>query len=200
MNKENYLDLYNRVRKVPAEAKKEIWKDIPGYEGFYQASTLGRIRSVDRRVYSKSGSRLAPGTIRSPRIGSRGYMNIYLSRDGKKRIFTIHRIIATTFIENPNNLPIINHKNGNPSDNRVSNLEWCDLFYNYVHASEVLGRNCGTRRVLCVESGEIYNSIHDAARKLGVTVTAVHRAINRTNGMAGGRHVQYADNNNHSKK
>lgn len=108
---------------------KEIWKDVEGYEGLYQVSNLGRIRSLDRVVIVK-------GKIMSP-INRNGYSRIRLNKDGKGQNFAIHRLVASAFLPNPENLPEVNHKNEIKSDNNVENLEWCSTKYNCNYGTKV---------------------------------------------------------------
>ncbi|MDR1286282.1 MAG: HNH endonuclease [Treponema sp.] len=104
----------------------EIWKDITGYEGLYKASNYGNILSVQRHKINR--------TIRERILkkdkGKNGYFCIYLSKNGKVKKHLIHRIVAMTFIPNPENLPQVNHKDENKSNNYVGNLEWCTCSYN----------------------------------------------------------------------
>lgn len=105
--------------------EKEIWKDIVGFEG-YQVSSLGRVRSFK-------------GTIRvlSPNKSSR-YCQVTLFREGERHYRKIHRLVAEAFIPNPNNLPFVNHKNEDKTDNRVENLEWCDAKYNNNYGCRIM--------------------------------------------------------------
>lgn len=103
----------------------EIWKWIPDFEGLYQVSTWGRIRSVDRWVIYKDGSkRFYKGRILKPARDENGYLLVVLSRDGKRRNFRVHRLVAEAFIPNPENKPEVNHLDENKENNYVSNLEW----------------------------------------------------------------------------
>lgn len=101
----------------------EIWRDIPGYEGLYQASNRGNIRSLNWRKR---------GVIRNLYLKphTKGYLQVELSKNGVKKMITVHRLVATTFIPNPNNLPTINHKDENKKNNNILNLEWCTSSYN----------------------------------------------------------------------
>lgn len=120
------------------EFMEEIWKDIKGYEGYYQVSNLGRIRSLDRyiaTVGNPSGQRLIRGKILRPskRVmsnGKDGYYSVTLYKRGVDTLFNVHRLVAETFIPNPNNLPCVNHKDENKHNNMADNLEWCTIGYN----------------------------------------------------------------------
>ena len=102
----------------------EIWKDAVGYEGLYEVSNLGRIKSlIDNHGNSRE-------KIIKPIKNTNGYFIVNLSKDKKKHQIKLHRIIALTFIENPNDFPYINHKDENKTNNRVENLEWCTPKYN----------------------------------------------------------------------
>lgn len=102
---------------------EEEWRDIEGYEGLYQVSNLGNVKSLN---YRKMGfpKLLAKKTSRDGRLW------VCLYKDGNNKPMLIHRLVGMAFIENPNNLPQINHKDENPKNNHVDNLEWCDALYN----------------------------------------------------------------------
>ena len=109
----------------------EIWKDYKDYEGLYQASNLGRMRSIDRWVSSKNGSmQFIKGRILKPVTGSNDYLKVNLYKNNKVKDYLVHRIIAEIFLPNTDNLPYVNHKDENKQNNVVSNLEWCDAKYN----------------------------------------------------------------------
>ena len=109
--------------------ENEIWKDIEGYEGLYQVSNYGNVRSLN---YANRGfvKKLVP------KISNRGYQWVELAQNGKRRQITIHRIVATAFINNPNNYPVVNHKDENKTNNNVENLEWCTRSYNVKYSME----------------------------------------------------------------
>ena len=100
----------------------EIWKDIQNYEGLYQISNQGSIRSLLRSGKCKR--------YLKPYITSDGYARVILSKNGKLKSHKIHRLVAETFIPNPDNLPQINHKDEHKLNNCVDNLEWCTAKYN----------------------------------------------------------------------
>lgn len=115
----------------------EIWKDVLGYEGKYQVSNLGRVKSLERRCKSKDYTRRVPGKIRAQTLDTYGYPIVSLNLDGKKKTRTIHRLVAEAFIPNPNNYSEINHKDENKQNNAVENLEWCTTQYNSSYGTRV---------------------------------------------------------------
>ena len=119
---------------------EEIWKDIIGYEGLYQVSSLGRVRSLDR--YDERNC-FRKGKVLSPGIKPDGYLVVVLSCNGKHKTIKVHRLVAQAFIPNPDGLPQVNHKNEDKSNNRVENLEWCDAKYNI---------NFGTARIRSINT------------------------------------------------
>lgn len=97
----------------------------------YEVSNLGNVRSIDRYVVSSNGrKRFLKGKMRTPILDKYGYLLVSLWKDGKGGLFKIHRLVCTMFLPNPNNLPIINHRDENPANNVLDNLEWCDNKYN----------------------------------------------------------------------
>lgn len=109
----------------------EEWKSITGYEGLYEVSSYGRVRSVDRYVKSKSKSyRLHKGKVLICSITKYGYVRCNIKVNGVTRSYFVHRLVAEVFIPNPYNLPQVNHKDEDKTNNMVDNLEWCDSKYN----------------------------------------------------------------------
>lgn len=106
----------------------EEWKDIENYEGLYQISNLGRVKSLN---YNHTGKErlLKPGNNRC------GYLYVNLWKNGKVKKMTVHRLVAQAFLENPTNLPEVNHIDENKENNKVENLEWCDRKYNMNHGT-----------------------------------------------------------------
>lgn len=125
-----------------------MWKDIKEYEGLYQVSNLGRVRSVDRVVNYriKGTTRVYPGRIRTLVVYGCGYCYVTLSKNNRTKSVRVHRLVAEAFLPNPDNLPYINHKDENKTNNFVyinddgsvdeskSNLEWCDAQYNRIYS------------------------------------------------------------------
>ena len=108
-----------------------IWTDIRGYEGLYQVSDDGKIRSCDRYVLSKGGSyRISKGREIKQYQDKDGYMQVGLHKDGKQRTLQVHRLVAEAFIPNTDNKPCIDHINAVRNDNRASNLRWLTISEN----------------------------------------------------------------------
>jgi hypothetical protein len=115
----------------------EKWKDIQGYEGLYQVSNLGNVRSQYRRVVNhKSGStRLCAGIQMTARDNGNGYLIVSLRKQGKRKNHYVHRLVAMAFVENPDSKTHINHIDFNTRNNRASNLEWCTQKENVNHSA-----------------------------------------------------------------
>lgn len=162
----------------------EVWKDIPGYEGLYQVSNMGEVKSLARVIERRGNTpmRLQERILRR-RINRKGYAIVALCKESEMWNRTVHRIVAQTFIPNPNNLPEINHINGVKTDNRMVNLEWVTTKANVKHSIEVLGnkRDIPKYAVRCVDTGVLYPSAKDAA----VAVQGIAKAIR--NVCAGGQ-------------
>jgi len=111
----------------------ELWKDIEGYEGFYQVSNLGRVKSLPRTINRKTYIYTVKESIRIPCIVN-GYFMISLCKNRKRETNYIHILLCKAFKPNPNNLPIVNHKDGNKLNISLDNLEWCTYQENTIHA------------------------------------------------------------------
>ena len=118
----------------------EEWRTIKGYEGLYEVSSYGMVRSLDR--YDKN-NHFRKGCILKQNNDGRGYMSVQLCLDGKIKKYLVHRLVAQAFTPNPGGLPQVNHKDEDKSNNSVENLEWCDVTYNL---------NYGTRKDKVKES------------------------------------------------
>lgn len=130
----------------------EEWRDIKGYEGHYQVSNLGRIKSLNYRQTCKE-------KIMELGFHNRGYLMAHLSKSGKQKNFFLHRLVAQTFIPNPYNLPQVNHKDENKSNNCVDNLEWCTAKYNQ--------RYSRAKKVCCYKNNKlvkVYSAIRDVKK------------------------------------
>ena len=194
------------------EKQEEIWKDIVvekngvlyDFTGLYQVSNLGRVRSLNYRGKGKMG-------IMRPTKRDDGYYIITLHKNNEQKSFRLHRIVATVFIPNPDNLPEVNHKDENPGNNSMDNLEWCDKKYNMNYGtrgeragkkiSEVLKgkkradvakRNA--KKVQCIETGEVFECIKDAEEWIGKR--GVSACCEGKQNTAGGYHWKYFNENN----
>ena len=151
----------------------EVWKDILGYEGIYQVSDAGRVRSVDRlnsRGYKRKG------VIRKLQNGNRGYKTVGLNRDGVMAYHQVHRLVAIAFIPNPDNFPQVNHTEGNKSDNRACKLEWCTAAENTEHAVKMgLRDTCRGERHSKSKLSELDVLDIRWLRGFGVTISALAR-------------------------
>lgn len=165
----------------------EEWRDIQGYEGLYQVSNLGRVKSLSQEICitEKSGRTYKytkAECIRTPGI-CKGYCNIPLTLNGKRTTHYVHRLVATAFIPNPQNLPEINHKDRNPLNNDVKNLEWCTRYYNthYDNAIErqhaTISKGVRQKRLDGTVVAE-YQSICEASRQTGFCKSSIARVAN----------------------
>lgn len=106
---------------------KEIWKDIEGYEGKYQISNFGRVKSLN---YKRANCQ----KVLKECVGSKGYLSACLCKNGIAKYYLIHRLVAKSFLDNPKKYPEINHLDGNKQNNKVNNLEWCTRKQNVEHS------------------------------------------------------------------
>lgn len=124
--------------------ENEIWKPVENYEGLYEVSNLGRIKSLERTVWNKGRGyyKTVPERTLKGVSDKDSYLVVYLCKNGKSKTHKVHRLVAEAFIPNPNNLPLINHKNEDKTDNKVENLEWCSYSYNntYNDKAKKIGR------------------------------------------------------------
>lgn len=154
---------------------EEMWKDIPGYEGVYRISNLGRVLSLSREVHQKRNGQIEIRISKSRylKFGSDGdgYLQIKLFKNGVYKTRKIHRLVAEAFIQNPNNLPEVNHKDENKQNNRSDNLEWSDRDYN-IHYGTWVERSRNHRPVAQYSLDGVFikqfNSIREASRETGV--------------------------------
>ena len=156
---------------------EETWKDILGYEGMYQVSNLGRVRSLDRDIWNGVNYFKKQGRILKQGENHKGYPIVYLSVSQVDKTCSVHRLVAQAFIPNPDNKPQVNHINGNKKDNTVDNLEWCTALENNRHAlrnglvshdnmHKALRKKV---RKIDVNTGEIleeYDSVTEAAKSV----------------------------------
>lgn len=133
---------------------QEVWKDIPGYEGLYQVSNLGRVKSLERYVRNRSKKIRKPERILSQSTNNGGYKCVNLCKDGVQQGSFVHRLVAQAFIKNCEDATQVNHINGNKQDNRPENLEWCSPTENMIHAWKT-GLQSGIRKKNDIRSVKI---------------------------------------------
>ena len=173
----------------------EEWRDIIiekngvvyNFEGKYQVSNYGRVRSLNYRQ---------TGEIRVLKLRKRkdGYLEIGLCKIGKKQeMFKVHRLVATAFIPNPHGLPEVNHiREFDKEDNSVDNLEWCDRKYNMNYGTRIERvKEKQSKKVVCIETSKVYLSILDVERKLGLDQSNISKCCKGKYKTAGGYHWKY---------
>lgn len=193
----------------------ELWKDIPNYEGFYQASDLGRIRSLDHVRKNGTNEYIQKGKILKFNKNNSEYYRVRLSKNGVVKTYRVNRLIALTFINNPLNKKTVNHKDGNKLNNKVSNLEWVTAKENIQHAVKnkrfenmaiinsekmkksklylngyPLANEVTKKKVAKYDKKNnllnVYESISDASRNTGITITSISYACNNKRKTGGG--------------
>lgn len=196
---------------------REIWKDIPGYEGYYQASNLGRIKSLVRIKKANSGTYMSKEIILKQATSRLGYKKVELCKNGTQKNWWVHRAVALAFLPNPNNWPDINHKDENPANNNVSNLEWCTEQYNMnygtcidrrkatfvrnksfvkANATKVRNQSRGAETPIygVSKNGNTllsYRSITEASRKTGISKGHIGECVRGIRKSAGGYYWNY---------
>lgn len=152
---------------------EERWQAIPNYKGLYEVSSLGRVRSLN---YRKTGKTQILKLV----INKKGYLQVELWKEGKKKNYKVHRLVAEAFLENPQNLPQVNHLDENKQNNNVENLEYCDLKYNcnYGTRNERMGK-AKNKKVICLELNKIFESAKEAAEYLDYSRGSLSAAITK---------------------
>lgn len=172
---------------------EEIWKDIEGYEGYYQISNMGRVRSLDRFVYDEHNDKIQfkKGQLLKNCYNKR--VNIYevhLHKNNKRKCFKIHRLVACAFLDNddPLHKTTVNHKDGDRSNNCVNNLEWASYSENEKHSYKVLNRcknSTPYKKRTCISIEKTthqrinHESIASASRYTGISETQIRRIANK---------------------
>lgn len=163
---------------------EEVWKDVKGYEGYYQVSNLGNIKSLER-IIENSGTRTGYYKIKERILKPRenknrnGYYELSLRKDGKEKRFKVHRLVACAFIENPYNKPEVNHIDGNKSNNCVSNLEWTTSKENKEHAWNIGLNNSNHKKrpIKCNENNMCFESVVQASKELNCDRRCIFRVL-----------------------
>lgn len=171
--------------------KTEIWKSHPEYAGI-EVSTFGRVRTLGRMESSKKRVRYRKGQVLKQSNDNGGYRQVGVLIDGKRITKTIHRLVAQTFLPNPENLPEVNHKDNDRTNNNVSNLEWCTSSYNRRYQEEfgISSTEARGHPLLAIDLNTMevsrFRSQHEAGRNLGINVGSINMVIKGKRNQAGG--------------
>lgn len=173
---------------------KEIWKDIKGFEGLYQVSNLGNVKSF--RQSSKYGK--PKEFLLKPSVANTGYCQITLYGNGSRKKLLVHRLVAEAFLENPDNLPNVNHKDENRTNNCVSNLEWCTTAYNNRYGTARIRGADKMRKPVCQYTYENvliakYRSAGTASEITGIPRKRIQAACRR-HSLTNGCYWEYCQN------
>lgn len=162
----------------------EIWKDIPNYEGLYQISNLGNVKSLHRIA---NNNHIIHEKILKPQKNYNGYLIVNLYKNNKMKAKLIHRLVGKTFIDNPNNYNYINHIDKNKSNNNINNLEWCTQSYNVIYSKG--------RKINQYDKNnnfiKTWNSIADIKRALNIDSSLIVRCCKEIKKSAGGFKWKY---------
>lgn len=165
---------------------EEIWKDIKNYEGLYQISNYGRVKSLPKKLNNHTGFKITKEMILKPRINKKGYVKYALYKNRKQKNISAHRLVAEAFIPNPENKPQVNHISGIKTDNNVSNLEWCTNSENQIHAFKMglqkrrKGKNNITsKKVVQYDLNnnfiKEYYGVKEASEKIGIHPSNIYK-------------------------
>lgn len=167
--------------------ESEIWKSHPEIVGV-EVSTLGNVRTLDRLVSSEKYTRFMKGRVLKKYGTSKGYLCVSIKIDGKWTMKKVHRLVAQTFLPNPNGLPMVNHKDCNRKNNNVSNIEWCDNSYNMKYREKFGEATRIPVFVIKLKTLEVsrYPSQIEASRKLEVSQGNISKVIKGKQKQAGG--------------
>lgn len=164
------------------ENQVEIWKTLPGVTGV-EVSTFGRVRTLDRLISSETMTRFTKGRVLKQSGNNYGYLKVSVPVDGKRVTKKVHRLVAQTFIPNHDNLPEVNHKDSDRTNNNVSNLEWCSRSYNIqyrekygISNAESLGRPVFAVNLTTLKVYR-FRSQREAERALGVSKGNINKVI-----------------------
>ena len=148
---------------------REEWRGIKDYKGLYQVSNTGKVKSLERTVRCARGYKIVPEKILEGYDNGNGYLYVKLCKEGKRKQYRINRLVAQAFLENPQNLPEVNHKDKIRTNNHVENLEWVTKSENTFHAyhNDLIKNH---RKIKCVNTGEVFNSVADACRWCGLSI------------------------------
>ncbi len=178
--------------------EQEIWKDIVGYEGIYQISNKGRVKSLKRKCKSIHGYRTVPEKIYASCLDAYGYPIVTLHKEGKRKTRTVHRLVAEAFIDNPEGMTQINHIDEIKTNNFVENLEWCTIEYNNAYGTRI-ERLIKTQQRAVIQLDmkgnfiKLWNGANEIARTTGMSQSAITRCCNHKRNYAYGYKWKYKE-------
>lgn len=161
-----------------------MWKDIKNFEGYYQVSDSGEIRSIDRTIETARGTWFFKGKVLQPNVGTNGYLYVNLSKADKGHTVYIHRAVAETFLGKVEGLEV-NHINSNKQDNRLENLEWLDRHTNASlgsrgkHKDNGMEKNPKAKKITCITTGETFGCIKEFALKYNLNYHTVKNKLQK---------------------
>lgn len=170
----------------------EVFKPIIGYEGLYEVSNLGNVRSCDRNITGKNGTRLYKGRPLAIKDDTHGYLTVNLWRNNKLKHFKVHKLVALAFIPNPDNLRDVNHKDENPYNNNVENLEWLSHKSNINYGTRNTRANSTHSKTVAQYSKETkdllatYKNAYIAEEQTGICETGISACCTGKRKSAGG--------------
>lgn len=172
----------------------EVWKSHPEYAGI-EVSTLGRVRTLDKMVWNGRGTYLLKGRVLKPGDRSDGYLQVKIKVNGKWTMKLVHRLVAKTFITNPDNLPQVNHKDCDKTNNHVDNLEFCTASYNMKYREEFGKASGHPIFAINLKTLEVsrFSSQHEASRVLGLQRPNVSAVIKGRLKQTGGYRFENAN-------
>jgi len=176
----------------------EIWRDIVGYEDTHQVSNLGRVRVKERVINTSTGKRKYKSKLLSIQTSVGGYKFVILIVNNNRKTAYIHRLVAEAFIPNPENLPEVNHKDEDKSNNSIENLEWCTVAYNNTYGTR-LERVSKTRSKSIIQYSldgtfiRIWDSTREAAKFIGCCRENINRCLIGVTNTAYGFKWKYND-------
>lgn len=179
----------------------EEWRDVAGYEGLYQVSSMGRVKSLER---ADSWGRTVKERILKPNVVGGGYLRVVLYAGGKTRMFFVHRLVCQAFHENPDNKPEVNHVNEDKTDNRACNLEWSTRKENCNHGTrnERLGKAQSKSVAQYAQDGDlvkVWSSVTEVQRQAGFSQGHISKVANGKRKTAYGfiwKYVERKEKNN----